>query len=293
MGKGDGGNIVIRADQMTVTGSVVDPDDPHAITTSATLSSTGKAGNIRLTANALTLVDSRIASRSEGAGKAGNITIANTDSVLLQGNSQITTEATRADGGNITLTRGALVRLQDSHITARAVGGEEATGGNITINAASVVLQNSTITTDASKQGGDIRIAGGVLLVDPASRISATGERAGDIDLPPTNNLSGLVTPLPPDFAVAAALQPNRCLARLQEGRVSSLVVGGRSGVPPEPEGGLPSLLLEAAWEAAADDSQKHRPTNPPGRWTTAQAQRQAGHRAGPVHLVSDPACAR
>jgi large exoprotein involved in heme utilization and adhesion len=326
--QGSGGNIVIRADQMTVTGAIAGPaNDPqvitHAITTSAAPGSAGKAGNIRITADELSLVDGAITSRAEGTGEggsidikgrrlvvtgdgqistesvgkknAGDITIANTDTILLQGNSKITTEAKHADGGNITLTGGSLVRLQDSHITATVGGGEGTTGGNIDINSQAVVLQNSTIRADApGGQGGDIRIAGGVLLVDPTSRITATGKTDGDIDLPPTTNLSGLVTPIPPDFAVTAALQPNRCLARLQEGRVSSLVVSGRSGVPPEPEGGLPSLLLEAAWEAAPpDDSQESRSARPPGHWATAQAQRQAWPKPGPVHLVIDPACAR
>jgi hypothetical protein len=39
-------------------------------------------------------------------------------------------------------------------------------------------------------------------------------------------------------------LWPARCAARAQDGRYSSLVLGGRGGLPPDPSGVLPSPLV-------------------------------------------------
>jgi hypothetical protein len=52
---------------------------------------------------------------------------------------------------------------------------------------------------------------------------------------------------LPQAFVHVAALLPARCAARAQDGRYSSLVLGGRGGLPPDPGGVLPSpLVLDA-----------------------------------------------
>ena len=59
------------------------------------------------------------------------------------------------------------------------------------------------------------------------------------------NNLSRLVTPLPPDFASAASLLRDRYAAQLQEGVVSSLIARGRTSVSATPEGILPSRLYQ------------------------------------------------
>jgi hypothetical protein len=59
----------------------------------------------------------------------------------------------------------------------------------------------------------------------------------------PVTSLSGTLAPLPQEFVSAAALLPARCAARFSGGKVSSLVLGGRGGLPPDPGGVLPSPL--------------------------------------------------
>jgi hypothetical protein len=83
-------------------------------------------------------------------------------------------------------------------------------------------------------------------LADPESGVSASSALgiAGTVDIQaPVTNLSGLVAPLPPEFAQVAALLRDQCVARLREGAVSSLVERGRDGMPASPEGVLPSRL--------------------------------------------------
>jgi hypothetical protein len=67
----------------------------------------------------------------------------------------------------------------------------------------------------------------------------------------PVTNISGTLVPLPQAFAMATELLSTRCAERLREGKVSSLVVRGRDGVPARPGGVLPLPLALVRPEAA------------------------------------------
>jgi hypothetical protein len=87
------------------------------------------------------------------------------------------------------------------------------------------------------------------LLTDPTGldRVSASSEKgiSGVVDLrAPVTTLSEAIVPLPQAFVDVTALLPARCAARLSGGTYSSLVVGGRDGLPLEPGGVLPSPLV-------------------------------------------------
>ena len=95
-------------------------------------------------------------------------------------------------------------------------------------------------------RGGNIQISSDVFLRDPASPVSASSELGiqGIVDIrAPVTTLSGTLAPLPQAVVSAAALLPARCAARLSGGTYSSLVLGGREGLPAEPSGLLPSPL--------------------------------------------------
>jgi large exoprotein involved in heme utilization and adhesion len=147
------------------------------------------------------------------------------------------------------VTAPTLVRLRDSRLTATVGGGPQTVGGNVTIDPQFVLLQNSQVRANAFEgRGGNVQITAEVFLADPASQVSASSALGitGTVDIrAPVTTLSGVVAPLPRDFAAAAAVLRAPCAARLRAGHISSLVVAGRDGVPPEPEGGLPSPL---AW---------------------------------------------
>ena len=116
-----------------------------------------------------------------------------------------------------------------------------------------------------------------VFLADPASAVTASSERniAGTVAIrAPVANLSGIVAPLPQTLAAAEGLLRNRCLARLREGTVSTLVVRGREGVPTAPDGVLPGQLpvsssateLVASSPDLSASPQKPRPPPPSPR---------------------------
>jgi large exoprotein involved in heme utilization and adhesion len=203
-------------------------------------------------------------------------------------NGAVTTEAETADGGNIQLTIGSLVELRDSQITATVKSGV-GQGGNILIDPQFVVLQRSQVRADAfGGPGGNVRIVAGVFLADPASPVSASSALGinGVVDIQaPVTSLSGAVAPLPQEFAAVAALLRDRCAGRLREGRVSSLVLGGRDGVPSEPGSLLLSPLLQT------DPKENGEQTRRPAR--TGQVQERAWQAPASTLAGLEVECAR
>ena len=124
-----------------------------------------------------------ISSQSSGEGNAGTIQVEVSD-LTMRDQSLITTEATRAGGGNIEI-EAQLMSLLDSDITATVETGE-ASGGNIriggTINADGdiiesldrLMLEGSRITanTDAG-DGANITIGARQVVLDSNSAIAA------------------------------------------------------------------------------------------------------------------------
>ena len=197
------------------------------------------------------------------AGNAGTLTLTAGDSLILN-NSTITTTASRADGGDIKLTAPNLIVLNNSRVESSVGGGSLTTGGNINIDPQAVVLNNSQVLANAFQgTGGNITIAGNVVLVDPASIIDASSQQgvSGQVLIQaPVSNLAAALSRLTQQPLNAIELLTARCAARLREGQVSSLTVAGRDGVPPEPGRYSPgSLTADLARMAVARP-----PTAPP-----------------------------
>jgi large exoprotein involved in heme utilization and adhesion len=164
-------------------------------------------------------------------------------------NGSITTESTLADGGNISITTtGSLIHLTDSRITTSVQSGV-GSGGNINIGSEFVLFNNSQIRADAfGGPGGNITIVGNTFLPDN-SIISASSALStpGRIEIEATfTDVTGSVTQLPSTPLQAAELLPAACAARFTGGKASSLVVGGRDGLPLQPGNLLPSPLYTA-----------------------------------------------
>ena len=124
-------------------------------------------------------------------------------------------------------------------------GGGDA--GSLLLDAPFVIVDHSNVIANAfGGRGGNITSTGDVFLRDPVSIVDASSalNAPGTIDLQaPVTSLSGVVAPLPQVFVSAAALLPTWCAARFRGGHASSLVLGGRDGLPLEPSGVLPSPL--------------------------------------------------
>lgn len=135
----------------------------------------GTAGSITITSKTLTVEnpDSGIIVSSQGAGKAGDITI-QANSLTLNDRGIIAADTRSTEGGNITLNLRDVLRLrQRSAISTSAEGTQSGgNGGNININVPLIVAfpENNDITANAiSGRGGNVRIrAKGLFGISPS-----------------------------------------------------------------------------------------------------------------------------
>jgi len=234
-----------NAGDISITASDTFHSNNSSVTTAA---EQAEGGDINITTREMQLLNGTIVSaESSGAGNAGNIHLAATDSFLMR-DSAVTTEAKQADGGNIKVSAGYMVYLIDSEITASVGGGPETVGGNINIDPEYVILKNSKIIANAYEgMGGNISIVADVFLADPDSIVDASSALGidGQVNIrAPVKEITGTFAPLPKDFLSALALLREPCMARIQGGKYSSFVVGGRDGLPLEPGGLLPSPIF-------------------------------------------------
>jgi filamentous hemagglutinin family protein len=283
-GGGRAGNVTVDVGKLSVRGATID---------SATLSS-GKGGDVTLRAQSLEISSgAQISANSSSTGKAGNITLV-TDSVLMREHSTVTTGATQADGGNITVTARTLVRLRDSQITT-AVGSGAGQGGNITIDPDFVILERSQLVADAfGGPGGNITVVAEAFLADTASRVSASSALAtpGDINIQALTNVSGIVAPLPQRVEQAAALLPTRCAERRRGELQSSFILAGRDSIPLEPGHVWPSPLIEGASRKPAAVQQRQRRSSPSSGIDAETLSRwQRGPLPTVIHTTLDLEC--
>lgn len=238
-GQNEPNEVRVRTSRLEMNGGVIG--------TPATDLVQGRAGDVVIDVDQLIMRDGAVIdSRSITGARGGTIRITARD-VWLSANSQITTNAVGADGGDIEIDAEVL-RLQDSSITSTVEGSKETRGGNITISSESVivVLERSRIEAEAEAgQGGIIRIKG-FLLSDPDSEVSADSDRGtdGTIVIRAAVNALDSITPLPQNFAQTTIVLSKPCAEQLRGGQVSSLVKTGRDGAPADPSGGLPSLMV-------------------------------------------------
>jgi large exoprotein involved in heme utilization and adhesion len=273
-GTGNAGGVIVNGASVSLTGGGrIDSGTTNAgrggtITLAATDSlslaagaglfsnagGTGPGGDVNVAARHIEITGgSTISASSTGSVEAlaGNVSIVFGDTLHMDGSS-IATRSQLADGGNITITStGSMLTLNNSQITTSVQSGL-GSGGNITLGSQQhplgfAVLANSGIQANAfGGNGGNIDIISDVYLTS-GSLVSASSALSapGTIDVEARfTNVSDSLVQLPDNLLQAANLLRSACAARVAEGKASSLVVAGREGVPPEPEGLLRSPLV-------------------------------------------------
>jgi large exoprotein involved in heme utilization and adhesion len=258
VGSGNAGDVNLTAtDAISISGGAV----------STTTFGNGNGGNVSLTAgNAVTVQNGGSVSADSGgtlagqqfsgSGLAGDITITAGDQIAMTSGS-VSTRAVTADGGNITLNAPNLIQLTNSQVTTSVESGV-GTGGNITIDPQALILNNSNILANAfGGPGGNINIIADVFLVNSNGQFptslagivdaSSALSTPGTVNIEATfTNVEGTVTLLPETPLKATELLRAACAARFAGGKTSSLVVGGRDGLPLQPGDLLPSPLYVA-----------------------------------------------
>jgi filamentous hemagglutinin family protein len=242
-GTGAGGNTNITAQSLTIqNGGTI-----SAATSGTAPSAVGGSITVNATSGVAINSGGSITASSTGPADAGNIVI-NAGPQLVMQNGSVKTEAAQAGGGNIQIRAGNLVQLNNSSINTSVLGGG-GSGGNISIDPNTVLLQNSQILAQAVQgTGGNIAITTNLLLSDANSTISASsqfGQNGTVVVQSPIAPASGKILPLTQHILIPASLMTQRCAA-LAGGQFSSFTVAGRNTVPAEPAGWLSAPLALA-----------------------------------------------
>jgi filamentous hemagglutinin family protein len=216
-------------------------------------------GDVSLSARGILLTDSQITSQSTGNINAGKITIHCAESMALR-HAFISTAARLGQGGKISISGDARLTLQNSAITTSVAAGN-GNGGDISVQADSLILQTGKIEANAhSGNGGAIQLAVHAFLASSntlngvvlgAGNPFAAGvarqfwapSQAGNniIQAASSNGVSGAIHLSAPQLNLSGALAnlggPQFDSSRLEQGyceRVesSSLSIQGRGGLP-------------------------------------------------------------
>lgn len=148
----------------------------------------GESGDIRISANEILMRDgaliSSLAAEAIGAeipANTGDISL-NANRLSLAGNSVIETLAEASAGGNVDIRVAEVTDILNSTIRADAQGAlPENPGANILINTGSLFFQNAAISANATGgNGGNITIITNRIIQDPATSITASGNRRVD-----------------------------------------------------------------------------------------------------------------
>jgi filamentous hemagglutinin family protein len=229
VGSGSAGSITVqgfdgtagsRVDSVTIRGQGGLFTETGKVGTLEIPDAEGAGGNIKVVTNTFTLEDGAIISAaSSSIGDGGSITIDASGSFTSNA-STVSTSAENARGGNIDVTAQSVALSNGTVISASSKspllpeGGGNA--GNITITSDSnvVIMQNSSVTTEASHaSGGSIEIdasdAGMIQLVN--SRVSTSV--GGSVGVPDASD-GGNIT-IDPQFVI---LQNSQIIAQANAG---------------------------------------------------------------------------
>jgi large exoprotein involved in heme utilization and adhesion len=169
----------------------------------------------------------------------------------------VSTRAITSDGGNIALNAPRMIQLTDSQVTTSVESGFGG-GGNINIDPQLLILNNSQVLARAiGGPGGNINITADVFLVNSGGMLptslagivdaSSALSTSGTVNIEATfTNVTGSFFQLPSTPLQATELLRASCAARFAGGKASSLVLGGRDGLPLQPGDLLPSPLYVA-----------------------------------------------
>ncbi len=234
---GNGGEIRISAQNLSLA-------DRTEISTSSL--SDGNAGDIALEGSHIEIVNGTAVSsgsrRTENGGAAGSVSV-NADSVIISGGSALSTEAKGAGGGKISVNAGNLLYLHDSGISSSVKQGYS-DGGDVSATSKFAILNQGNITANAEEgDGGAVFIKSENFIRSSHSRVEAASARGNqgtvEIQAPDIDISSGL-TVMPGTYLDASKWQQKPCSERYGESE-SRFVTEQRDAAPAPPDDLQPS----------------------------------------------------
>jgi filamentous hemagglutinin family protein len=211
-GQGQGGNIIIDAENSVSIGGILRGEPTSSIFSTVEDGGTGTAGDIYISTGSLSLIDGgNIQSLVRGQGDAGDIFIQAQNSVVIDGSviqditdnfpgidgvviirvpssissAVVNDESTSGSGGDILIQTEGDIYLSNSALIESNIVSREAVGdaGDITLIADSLFIDNASVRTNTLAQGnaGDILInVRDQVLMKNQSQLQAFTDGLGD-----------------------------------------------------------------------------------------------------------------
>jgi filamentous hemagglutinin family protein len=277
-GRGNGGNVTVRAEEITLEGRAFGGQLVNTILGTQTLG-LGNAGDTRIETNTLTVLNgASLSSGTVNAGNAGSLVINARDRILVQGRNQDNDPAAigsfalkqspitqtslalpiepTGNTGNLVINTPILVLRDGGLIGVQHTGTGNA--GILSINAGAIVAvpsENSDIIASAIQgKGGSITIkAAGLFGIGVSNRLTPRSEitsksisstdgtvQINRLAIDPAQGITELPTvlPEPTEQIVTTCDRPGN----------SRFVISGRSGVPNDPRQGLQNTTPLQDW---------------------------------------------
>ncbi|MBW4478802.1 MAG: filamentous hemagglutinin N-terminal domain-containing protein [Tolypothrix brevis GSE-NOS-MK-07-07A] len=257
---GKGGNLTVRAsDSVEISGTA--PNSQSGSGLVARTRGTGDAGSLMITTPRLIVKDgAQVTVEGLGSGNAGNLQI-QAGSIRLDTTGKLTAQTTSGRGGDISIKDTDLLLLRrNSQITTNADTsqlGADVAGGNINIDSKLIVAlpeENSDITANAFRgRGGNINITTqGIFGIQPRqvqtpeSDITASSQLGVNgmiqINTPDIDPSRGILR-LPAEVFNASRQIAQSCGDR-NAGKTNEFIVTGRGGLPLSPDDFLSSDVV-------------------------------------------------
>ena len=258
-GNGDGGSIFLNTPLLKLNSA-------SRLSTSNFAEGSGEAGNINVGAGSIQMKDGSIVAISS-SGRGGNVILDLDNTLSLNNNSSISTQAEQAgDGGNININSDFIIAFADGNndIIANALSGN---GGRIEISTQGLFgiesQEELTLGNDisaSSEFGLDGVVEINTLEIDPTPRL----------------------TELPTAFIASKPLQG--CQASREEDS-SSFINTGRGGLPPNPYESLDNsnMFVDVRLPSKWTESNVSKETEP-----IVEADKWVINKNGNIELVAD-----
>ncbi|PPS45657.1 filamentous hemagglutinin N-terminal domain-containing protein [Chroococcidiopsis sp. TS-821] len=251
-GTGSAGTLQIDAPgSLEIVGTSADGSRSE-LSAAVSSSSSGRGGNLKISTGQLRIEEQGLlTSQSQGQQNAGNIEL-QVQGTLQANNGEISTSASQASGGEISITAQDIRLHGDSDIQTNVASGTGG-GGNITLSANSILaFDDSDILAFAQDgRGGNIALNTPVFFgenfqpaavnsnpntLDGNNRvdINATGAVAGVVDIPDVSFIQNSLTELPTNILNTETLVANSCVARSRN-QAGSFLITGTGGLPSRP----------------------------------------------------------
>ncbi|MEH2161466.1 MAG: S-layer family protein [Nostoc sp.] len=177
-GIGSGGNILVNADSVTISGASLDTGYSSGLFTLTGKGAEGAAGNITVNARDFRLTDgATVNAQTRNSGAGGNVTINTTTFEAINGGQVFTTASSSGKAGNITVNATDSITLsgKDSTFAERKNNFQD-----IVQNEGDASGLFASTRTNSTGSGGDIAIATQKLVVQNEAQVSVSSKGEGD-----------------------------------------------------------------------------------------------------------------